>query len=512
MNQDDIEKQADFEPSLETVNRSHNEPHHSVDAHRLPKETARPLLYICLASVLLLTALFFSFIVPQTPGRMVRPSVALISDLSLWSTITSLPLPIPQGSLVVAGVLIFVIVMAFAAYGLAVYISWYRLAGRQTIALIVITSIAFFIVSTLSLPNTNTDIFNYIVNGRIAAVHNSNPYFVAADEFPDDPVYPYASKNYTGLAADKMPFWMLTNVLLAKLAGNHVTTNLIIYRMALMLFNIINLLLIAIIARKLNPHYLASALIIYGWNPIVIVHAQSKSDTLMALLLLLAVLFLIKKWRLLAVAALGLSVMVKLITLPLAAVYELRNLRLRKWRALIVDILILGVASLILIILLWQNLEIATRLIALLGVVGTSAPGVLRIILIIGFGLLILGVSAFQDGRIDKLLWAWSLVLLYFCVFLTKFGFSWYLITLLAIVGLVFDWRIVLVSSVLSFTSFLYNSWYSTFTELFSPPDLLSFPAYFVYILMTALIVTGILFFALGMKKLRQRSSDPVIS
>jgi hypothetical protein len=367
----------------------------------------------------------------------------------------------------------------------------------------------FFLVSALSLPNTSTDIYNYIVNGRIAAVHNSNPYFVTADEFPDDPVYPYASKNYTGLAADKLPFWMLTNTLLARLTGNDVTSNLLIYRIALMLFNMTNLFLIGIIAKRLNPHYLASALVIYGWNPVVIIHAQSKSDTLMALLLLLAVLFLIKEWRLIAVGAMALSVLVKLFTLPLLVVYELRSLRLRQWRALIVDILIIGIALLLLLVLFWQNSELVMRFVALFGVAGAAAPGVFRIVLIVGFCLLILGVSVVQDGSTQKLLWGWALVMLYFSLFLTKFGLAWYLITPIAIVSLVFDWRVVLMTGALSFTSFLFNAWYSTFTKAFSPPELSSIPPYFVFILMTGIVAAVTVLFVIGLQKLRQRESDP---
>ena len=485
---------------------SHSEPHNPENAQSRHKQALRPLLYICAASILFLAAYYYSFIVPQTPGRLTRESVSLIPELPLWSIISSLPLPIPQSSWLVAGTLLIVTVAAFAAYGLAVFISWNRLARSKTVLLIALTACAFFLVSALSLPNTSTDIFNYIVNGRIAAVHNSNPYFVTADEFPDDPVYPYASKNYTGIAADKMPFWILTNVLLAKLTGDNVTTNLLIYRLALLLFNVANLLLVAIIAQRLNPRFLASALIIYGWNPIVIIHAQSKSDTLMALMLLLTILFLIMGRRILTVAALGLSVMVKLITLPLAAVFVLRNLRLQRWRALIVDILILGGASLLLAVLLWQNRELAIRFIALIGVAGASAPGVLRIGLIIGFCLLVLAVSYFQDGSSEKLLWGWALVFLYFILFLTKFALAWYLITLLAIVSLVFDWRIVLVTGALSFTSFFFNAWYSTFTKAFSPPELSSIPAFFVYILMPGLVAAAVFLFALGLQKLKQRS------
>ncbi|NCF67502.1 MAG: hypothetical protein GWP61_16175 [Chloroflexi bacterium] len=491
-----------------TVVRSDNEWHDPANAQSEHKLALRPILYIGLALVLFLATFFYSFIIPLTPGRLTRPSVALFSELPLWSIIVSLPFPVPQNSWSVAGALIFVTAIAFATYGLAIFVSWNRQAGRRTRAFIFLTSYVFFFLSAFSLPNTSTDIFNYIVNGRIAAVHNSNPYYVTADTFPDDPVYPYASKNYTGLAADKLPAWVLTNVALASLTGDHVTTNLLIYRLALMLFNMANLMLIAIIAYRLNPLFVSTALVIYGWNPIVIVHAQSKSDTLMALLLLLAVLFFVRGHRLIAVGALGLSVMVKLITLPLAAVYMLSNLRLRNWRVLLVDTLTFVFLPLLLFLLFWQGSELTTRLMALFGVAGAAAPGILRLLLVAGFCLLILAVSYFQDGGIKKLLLGWALVMLYFTFFLTKLGLSWYLITLLAIVSLVFDWRVVLVTGALSFTSFFFTAWYGTFTKAFSSPELSSLPTFLVYILLPGLISLGIILLAIGLRKLQLRWSD----
>jgi len=343
-----------------------------------------------------------------------------------------------------------------------------------------------------------------MVNGRIAAVYGSNPYYVVADEFPDDPVYPYASKAYTDQAADKMPFWMLANISLARLTGDNVTANLLIYRSALMLINVANLLLIGIIAYRLNPLFLMSALIIYGWNPVVIVHAQSKSDTLMALLILLAILLLVSKRRVFAVAALVLSVMVKLITLPLLGVYMLGNLRLRRWRALFNDVLIFFIVPLLAYLLFWQSSELNARFMALFTVAGAAAPGVLQLILIAGFCLLILAISFVQDGSISKLLWGWALVMLYFSFFLTKLGLAWYLITLLAIVSLVFDWRIVLLTGALSITSFLFNAWYTTFSRAFPAPDIFSVPPFLVYVLVPLLIAGGAVLAALGWQQLKK--------
>jgi len=86
------------------------------------------------------------------------------------------------------------------------------------------------------------------------------------------------------------------------------------------------------------------------------------------------------------------------------------------------------------------------------------------------------------------------------------------LITPIAIASLVFDWRVVLMTGALSFTSFLFNAWYSTFTKAFSPPEVSSIPPYLVFILMTGVVAAVTVLFVIGLQKLRQRESNPTSS
>ena len=69
--------------------------------------------------------------------------------------------------------------------------------------------------------------------------------------------------------------------------------------------------------------------------------------------------------------------------------------------------------------------------------------------------------------------------------------------TLLAIVPFVFDWRITLVTVVLSFSAFSFNSWYSTFTQVFTAPDLIELPRFFVYLSLPLVVMLGIAAFAI---------------
>lgn len=442
----------------------------------------RLLLQPILGGLLLLAFLFYNFVIPQTPGRLLRNSVELIPRFSLWSWLASLSLPVPTRPEAVAIGVVFFALLAFAAYGAAVFLGLKQDRKRITLAVVVVPALLFSFVSVLSMPNVNTDIYLYILHGRVAAIYGSNPYYVMADEFPDDPIYPYASKNYTNRPGDKLPAWMVVNVLLARLAGDDPVTSLLVYRAAFFLFNAANLALIAAILKRLQPDFLPAGLILYGWNPVVVLYGQSKIDTVMACYLLLAVWFLVTGRELWGVLFLGLSALVKLITLPLAAVYVLRQIRLRQWRQLAMESLLLLAGVVLVSLFFWQGPELLYNVIALLGVAGAASPETARWLLQLSFILLVLWLGITQNGRLSHLIWGWSIILLYFCLFLIPPGYSWYLITLIALVSLTFDRRLTFMTLGLSFAAFLFNIWYSTFTETFPAPEMFAAPRFLVYL------------------------------
>ena len=450
------------------------------------------LLYAFLAALLLPVYAFYAFIIPQTPGRLVRTAAALIPELPLWSAVASSPLPVPQTSYGVAILLIAFAVLGFAAYGAAVYLSWNRQGNAYLSAIVMAAASIFFLVSIGSLPNTNTDIYNYMMRGRTAAVYHSNPYYVTADEFPGDPIYPYASQNYTNTPGERPPAWVIINTFLAWIAGDHPVTNLLVYRIALSAFNVANLLLIVMILRRLNPRHVLAGVVLYSWNPIVVLFGSSKSDTVMVFFLLLAILLLLLERKKIAVVLMGLSVLVKLITIPFVAVYLLRALQLKQWRHFAVNTILLALTTLVLYLPFLEDPYLMLRLIDLLGVGGASAPGpaivgtLLKAVFVAAIAFV--GLRPAADNR--QLLWQGAVVMLLFSIFLTRVSLSWYLLTLISLVSLVFDWRLAAMTVSLSFLSFLFNTWESTFGGGFAAPALFDVPRFVVYVGL-AVVVAG---------------------
>jgi hypothetical protein len=458
-----------------------------------------------LAAILLLDTIATAFVLPQAPGRAAEPSTGLIPQLALWRLVVSLPLPVPRQPHQLAITLLATTALKFAAYALAVFLAWRRADSRRYVLFVAGAAALFFLVSACALPNVNRDIYNYILSGRVAAVHGANPYEVAPDRFPDDPIYPYASPRYTSYPGDnKFPAWMILNVALAALGGNHPVANLLLYRGAFLLFNIANLALLAWILRTVQPKWALAGMVLYAWNPIVITHAQSKVDTVMVFFVFLSALALVRGRREAAIAVLGISSLVKLIALPLAAVCWLAELRARRWRALAIATLLLGLSTVALYAPFWHGLGVLDLQLRLLGNVRASGPELFQRIVYAGFAGAVLWIGLTRDGRVEHMLRGWALLMLLFALFLSRLGFSWYLITVIGVASLAADWRIAMVTVLLSSVAYLMNAWDTASNETFDLPTLFALPRFPTYLLLVWLVAIGITVLEVA-RRIRQR-------
>lgn len=433
-------------------------------------------LYASIAILLLVGTLFFGYVLPQTPGRLTRASVDLIPQFSLWSWLTSLPVPIPETNGIVAGSLLYFVAITFVAYGIALYLSWMRSTSRHALLLIVGMGILFSFANVWSLPNLNTDIYNYIVDGRVAAVYGENPYSVASDQFPDDPIYPYASDRFTDAPVDKLPVWVGLTVVLARISGDNPVTNLLIFRLALFLFNALNLGLVILVVRALDARRLATGTILYSWNPIIILFAQSKTDTVMAFFILLAAWALVvhRHWFF-SLAFLAMSVLVKLITLPLIALVMLRSIKRKRWKEIAMGVL--GAVVLLgfgVVLLLFSEPDGALLLkyVSWLGAMGPFESTVVNTFILACFILILGGIGLVQNSSERRLFVGSAVVMLYLVFLIADFTRAWYMITVVALVSIAVNRHLSIVAWAASLVSFLYNFWNGTFTTEFPSPDI----------------------------------------
>jgi len=442
-----------------------------------------------------LTAIYFFYcaIIPQTPARISRPAAALIPQQPVWQFVVSLPLPIPQSSFTIALLLLATSTLSFVAYGIAIWLVWGQPLKKRLVAFVLSAGVLFLLLSAFALPTYNTDIFNYMLRGRLAAVYHLNPYYHAAASIAADPVAPFANRRYTQQPGGKLPAWMVFNIVLAKLNPRSTARGLMQYRMFFFLISLLNLGLVAAILQKTKPRFVLTGMLVFAWHPILDLFSTSKTDTLMAFYLLLAIYALVSRRKYVDVLFLTLSVFVKLITLPLFALYFLRDLRLQHWRTFAKHCFIALLVAVLIYLPFMRHPALWLQHFGLLAAGGSSAPGILKAIVKAGFALLILGLAFFQNQEQKRLLFSWALLLLYFAMFITHVGMAWYLITLVAVVSVVPDWRLLLLTGAISLPSLLINFWYSTFSKAFAAPAQITIPHfYFCLFLALLLFLVGI--------------------
>jgi hypothetical protein len=255
--------------------------------------------------------------------------------------------------------------------------------------------------------------------------------------------------------------------------------------------------MIALLLRQAAPQHAAAGVVAFGWNPILLVYGASKTDVVMAFFFLLSALLIIRSRPLLAAASLTLSALVKLITLPLLALYFLRDVRLRQWRRLALALLVACSVVLIVYLPFTRSPGLVLDHAGLLTAV-ESAEGVnrsdeslvetlYRTTLALGLVALVLWQVARQDGRTKRLLFGWAVLAVYFSVFLTTHALPWYQLVPLAAVALVPSAPLTILVVTSSFAAFAVGTWYSASSRDFPLGDLFGLPQTVVYLAPVAL-------------------------
>jgi hypothetical protein len=131
----------------------------------------------------------------------------------------------------------------------------------------------------------STDAWTYWDYGRIAAVHDGNPYRDAPAAFPHDPAFPNIGSAWRDTTTVYGPAFTLASEPVARAAGSSADAAAWIYKTLAALA----VLACAFFAARLSPRP-ALALALVGWNPLLAVHfaGGGHNDSWMAALVVAA--------------------------------------------------------------------------------------------------------------------------------------------------------------------------------------------------------------------------------
>lgn len=419
------------------------------------KASRSVLVMALLACAMLGFFCFYLLLVPQTPGRMERASAELFEQLFVWQWVTSIGSLLPTSPAQVVLIVVIASTLGFIGYSAAVWLAW-RPSTIWIRRIALIGGVVFLSLPLIALPNQQTDIWDYVAFGRLSAVYGESPYEVAPSAFPDDPLYQYASPQYREQVDNKLPTWTLISTALAAVAGSDPISALMTYRVALWLMNMASLLLIVLITRRLAQERQAAGIVLWAWNPIVVIWGD-KTDALMVLLLLISAMVLLRH-RTLAVIPLALSALVKLITLPLIVLHLVSEARHQGFARATASALLVLVIAAATYAPFYHGPSLLIAHATLLSRGGSSLPEFLRpvaIVLFTGF-LIWLGWTKARDPK--SLLMSWAGALLVFGILFTVPSLPWYLMSLTAAVAVAGEAWLVAVVIPVSLASFLINA------------------------------------------------------
>ena len=237
-----------------------------------------------------------------------------------------------------------------------------RASGRTAWLIVLGGALASGLVLLFIYPFDAADIFDSIMHGRILSVYGANPFRDVAEQFSNDPFYPYAAWQRAPSAYG--PAWEMLTAGVSWLAGDGIITNVLAFKLLVGVFMTASVGLVAVILRRTAPERALAGVTLLAWNPVVlyVTLGNGHNDITIVFCMLAAVWALIHRRYTLTVLALVMGALFKFIPvllLPAAGLIALRNLP--NTRARLRFLVVTTLSSLVLIALaygpFWYGIE-----------------------------------------------------------------------------------------------------------------------------------------------------------
>jgi hypothetical protein len=206
-----------------------------------------------------------------------------------------------------------------------------RELGRQAkparLRTLLIVALLYSLPLLLTYPMNATDVYRYVIRGRISSVYGESPYVTPPDSFARDPLLPLAGE-WAGETSPYGPLWEGVAAGLTAISGDNLLFGILLFKtFGMVCFLGATVLLWLLLPSYRKPSYTA----LWAWNPFLLLTfvANAHNDALMLLWLLLG-LWLMRRGQ----PAMGFLVMALAPLTKLVALLALPFFFLAAWKAL----------------------------------------------------------------------------------------------------------------------------------------------------------------------------------
>lgn len=183
----------------------------------------------------------------------------------------------------------------------------------------------------------STDVYSYIVYGRMASVHGANPYVHRPDALATDPFLPLTFWNDTTMVYG--PVWLYVTAAMTwvlERLGASLGAHVLAFKLLALALHVGTALTIRAIARQLRPARATTAMVAYLFNPLCLIELVGNAhvDGLLVFLVLVGVHAHVRGRPVAAFAWLLLAALCKIQGLMFVGLYGLAWIRSAgSWRA-----------------------------------------------------------------------------------------------------------------------------------------------------------------------------------
>ncbi len=230
---------------------------------------------------------------------------------------------------------IFGMLLLFATYALGYFILQHAKVTRVRIGLIAIAGVLFCLLLLPMYPVDASDIYDYIMRGRMSATYGLNPLQDVPERVGFDMFYRFASWHRTPSAYG--PAWeLMAHGLSALSADSSRNTQVIVYKLLNVAGYAVTAFFIGLTLQRIAPRRVLLGLYIFMWNPLVLymTAGTGHNDAVMTAPVAIAIYCLSQKWFVVATFAATVGVLIKFIPallVPIIVLVALRELGFRRW-------------------------------------------------------------------------------------------------------------------------------------------------------------------------------------